>query len=124
MDNACPERRTRRSSNCAEALSLLLEAVRDRAELGSVALSDRTGILVAGAGSARECDELAAWAPIVLGARPGAKRDAKLCGVKVRGLEAYLCSSSLGDRPLAALAEAAEGCARILGVRRFEATAP
>jgi hypothetical protein len=124
MDNACPERRTRRSTNCAEALALLLEAVRERAKLGSVALSDRTGILVAGAGHARECDELAAWAPLVLGARAGVKRDAKLCGVKVRGLEAYLCSTATGERPLAALSEAAEGCARILGVRRFEATAP
>jgi hypothetical protein len=118
MDTACPERRTRRSTNCAEALSLLLEATRDRARLRSLALSDKTGILVAGAGPARECDELAAWAPIVLRKGSGSGR-AGMFGVKVRGLEAYLCTAEGGRRSLAALAEAAEGCARILGVQRL-----
>lgn len=117
MDTGSRERRKQRSSNCAEALSLLLEATRKRARLKSLALSDRTGILVAGAGPARECDELAAWAPIVLAAGEPAPDDA-VCGVKVRGLDAYLCANTTGGDQLATLREAAEGCARILGVAR------
>jgi hypothetical protein len=120
MEKASPERRVRRSMNCAEALSLLLEATRERARLQSLALSDKTGILVAGAGPARECDEIAAWAPIVLGTAESEAGSAGLFGVKVRGLEAYLCTKTGGKRSLKALSEAAEGCARILGVRRLE----
>jgi hypothetical protein len=120
MDPKSLERRQRRSDNCAEALALLLESTRERARLASVALSDRTGILVAGAGAARECDELAAWGPL-LGADGKPPRGAEgLCGVKVRGLEAYLCATSAGGNPLPALTEAAEGCARILGVGSAE----
>lgn len=96
----------------------MLEATRERARLRSLALSDKTGILVAGAGPARECDELAAWAPLVLAA-DGAGH-AGMFGVKVRGLEAYLCANASGRGSLAALREAAEGCARILGVRRLD----
>jgi hypothetical protein len=117
MDTGSRERRKQRSTNCAEALSLLLEATRERAQIQSLALSDRTGILVAGAGPARECDELAAWAPIVLAA--GAPMpDDRVSGVKVRGLDAYLCANTRGENQLEALLEAAEGCARILGVAR------
>ena len=128
MEKTSLERRQRRSSNCAEALVLLLESTRERAQLSSVALSDRTGILVAGAGPARDCDELAAWAPLLLDANLGANdapssASSALCGVKVRGLEAYLCAASAGGNPLSALTEAAEGCARILGVRQRETNA-
>jgi hypothetical protein len=77
--------------------------------------------LVAGAGPARECDELAAWAPLVLDARESAPQG--LCGVRVRGLDAYLCAAGAGGNPLSVLTEAAEGCARILGVRRVETNA-
>ncbi|MDQ2647207.1 MAG: hypothetical protein M3020_25610, partial [Myxococcota bacterium] len=94
-----------------------LEATRKRAQIQSLALSDRTGILVAGAGPARECDELAAWAPIVLAAGEPRPEDA-VCGVKVRGLDAYLCANTTGGAPIDILREAAEGCARILGVAR------
>jgi hypothetical protein len=121
MEKTSVERRKRRSSNCAEALALLLESTREQARLASVVLSDRTGILVAGAGPARDCDELAAWAPLVFGARESAPQG--LFGVRVRGLDAYLCAASAGGSPLSALTEAAEGCARILGVRRVETNA-
>jgi len=117
MDTKSRERRQQRSNDCAEALSLLLEATRKRARIQSLALSDRTGILVAGAGPARECDELAAWAPIVLAAGAPSPEDA-VCGVKVRGLDAYLCANTGGGLRIEVLHEAAEGCARILGVPR------
>jgi hypothetical protein len=95
----------------------LLEATRQRAQIQSLALSDRTGILVAGAGPARECDELAAWAPIVLAAGAPTSDDS-VWGVKVRGLDAYLCANTRGGIGIEVLREAAEGCARILGVAR------
>jgi hypothetical protein len=117
MDTGSRERRQQRSTNCAEALALLLEATRKRAQIQSLALSDRTGILVAGAGPARECDELAAWAPIVLAAGDPTPDDS-VCGVKVRGLDAYLCANTTGGVRIEVLREAAEGCARILGVAR------
>lgn len=120
MDDFRPERRQRRSSDCAEALALLLESTRERARLESLALSDRTGILVAGAGPAQDCDELAALAPLLGGAGSSLARGAGLCGVKVRGLDAYLCAASRGRSPRDVLVEAAEGCARILGVSGHE----
>jgi hypothetical protein len=121
MEKTSVERRKRRSSNCAEALALLLESTREQARLASLVLSDRTGILVAGAGPAHECDELAAWAPVLLSARESAPQG--LFGVRVRGLDAYLCAAGAGGSPLSLLSEAAEGCARILGVRRVETNA-
>ena len=121
MEKTSVERRKRRSTNCAEALALLLESTREQARLASVVLSDRTGILVAGAGPARECDELAAWAPLSHDARESAPPG--LCRVRVRGLDAYLCATSAGGNPLSVLTEAAEGCARILGIRPLETNA-
>ncbi len=47
-----PERRIRRSENSLEALHLFLEAVRERDELGAVAVATPDGLLVAGAGPA------------------------------------------------------------------------
>lgn len=111
------ERRKHRSANYADALVLLLESIRERANLRSVALSDRTGILVAGAGPAGECDELAAWAPLLTS--DDARAEGPF-GVKVQGLDAYLCAAGGDSHALSALSEAAEGCARILGVRALE----
>jgi hypothetical protein len=106
------ERRVRRSSNPTEALAWWLQACKNRTNLRNLALVDDLGTLVSGAGSANECDELAAWAPIVLthgtpeGARP-------LSGVKLPGFEAYLCTDSAGAQ--GELSDVAAGCARILG---------
>lgn len=48
------ERRKQRSANKDEALKLLMEAVRERSEVSSVALVDTRGFVVSGAGPDEE----------------------------------------------------------------------
>ncbi|MGC4092100.1 MAG: hypothetical protein QM756_30305 [Polyangiaceae bacterium] len=105
MKTEMAERRVRRSSNPSEALVCWLEAVRHRLSLRSVALADSLGMLVAGAGPARECDELAAWAPLSDSA------PFRMALARVPGFDAYVCAQS---DALEALATAAAGCSRIL----------
>jgi hypothetical protein len=52
------ERRTRRSRNEGEALRLLLEAVRERSEVTSIAIVDARGRVVSGAGPEDELEVL------------------------------------------------------------------
>ncbi|HEV8246166.1 MAG TPA: hypothetical protein VGP93_10380, partial [Polyangiaceae bacterium] len=59
------ERRKDRCQNTLGALTRLLESARRRAEAVALALSDGSGVLVAGAGAAQLCDELAAYAPLL-----------------------------------------------------------
>ncbi|MFZ5894184.1 MAG: hypothetical protein ACOY0T_24195 [Myxococcota bacterium] len=115
MNSDLPERRVRRSSNPSEALACWLEAVRRRLAVRSVALADSLGMLVAGAGPARECDELAAWAPLQLHADVGPEGPPfKLSLARVPGFDAYVCAENAA---LEALATAAAGCSRILAAR-------
>lgn len=114
MTRTAVERRVQRSANPADALASWLEASRQRGNLRSLALADRLGILVAGAGPARECDELAAWAPLVL--EGGSEEPAiELSGVKLPGFDAYVCTAGKLASDFDLLLETAEGCARILG---------
>jgi hypothetical protein len=118
MNPAIAERRVQRSSNPSEALVCWLEAVRRRLDLRSLALADSLGILVAGAGPARECDELAAWAPLRL-------RDVawpemppfELSLAPVPGFDAYVCAEGAAVANIEALESAAAGCSRILTAR-------
>lgn len=110
------ERRRQRSSNAEQALALWLEAARRRAELGSVALADSVGMLVAGAGPARECDELAAWAPILHRGEPGPV-SRSLAAAKVPGFDAFVCAEDPRTPARALLDELAAGCSRILSAR-------
>jgi hypothetical protein len=59
------ERRLHRSDDALSALTRLLEAARARAGLDALAVADTAGLLVAGAGAAQTCEELAAWAPVM-----------------------------------------------------------
>jgi hypothetical protein len=118
MNSQLPERRIQRSSNPQQALACWLEATRRRTNLSSVALADSLGMLVAGAGPARECDELAAWAPILLSGDGWPESPPfALSTAKVPGFEAYVCVEGTDeDRSRAAL-DAAAGCSRILCAR-------
>lgn len=119
MSTFSPERRVQRSSDPAEALSWWLEATRRKTNLRSVALADSLGMLVAGAGPASECDELAAWAPVVLeGDKWPGEPPFTLSGTKIPGFDAYVCAR--GDDAEGALraADAAAGCSRILRAPR------
>jgi hypothetical protein len=59
------ERRRDRTEETLAALTRLLEAARRRCGLEAVSVADPSGLLLAGAGPARLCEELAAWAPLV-----------------------------------------------------------
>lgn len=109
------ERRVRRSSDPAQALAWWLEANRLRSKLPNLALADDLGTLVSGAGAARECDELAAWAPIVLTGRAPVEGARKLSGMKLPGFDAYICTDAELDPHAEVLSDVAAGCVRILG---------
>src|SRR5207245_2621333 len=57
-----PERRVCRSSDPLEALGIVLEASRRTCGPLALALADSSGLLIAGAGPARACEDLAACA--------------------------------------------------------------
>lgn len=108
------ERRVQRSENPADALTNWLEASRVRAALESLVLADNLGILVSGSGPEEECDELAAWAPIVL--QPSTRPEGiRLSGVKLPGFDAYLVTAAEPGQHAEVLHEVAQGCCRILG---------
>ena len=96
------ERRRRRSERKDEALRLLLEAVRDRSDITSIAVVDERGLLVAGEGPERELLVLGAVAaPAAAG-----EFDADLA-------EQTMYLAALGKR-VSRMPEAALGVARIL----------
>jgi hypothetical protein len=112
------ERRVQRSNDPQEALACWLEAIRQRSQLRSVVLSDALGILVAGAGLARECDELAAWAPLALAANDWPEKPPfELALAAVPGFDAYVCAQASQGSAASELADAALGCSRILSAR-------
>jgi hypothetical protein len=116
MKAPLPERRVQRSSNPQEALACWLEATRRRTNLRSLALADELGILVAGAGPARECDELAAWAGVLRegGADWPERPPFELSAAKVPGFDAYVCLEGADEALNDVALDAAAGCSRIL----------
>jgi hypothetical protein len=116
------ERRRHRTEDTLLALSRLLEAARQRNGLDALAVTDSTGLLLAGAGASRLCDELAAWAPVV--ARGAANDTVPTCldvfegrtrlqRLRVDGVEIVV--ASLGKAPAEDSLEAVSaGCRRIL----------
>jgi hypothetical protein len=115
MNSPLPERRVHRSSNPQIALACWLEATRRRTNLSSLALADTLGILVAGAGPARECDELAAWAGVLSHGSDWPERPPfEFSAVKVPGFDAYVCVEGADDARNGVALDAAAGCSRIL----------
>jgi hypothetical protein len=117
------ERRKDRCETTLGALTRLLEAARRRSDLDAVALCDRAGFLVAGAGAARLCDELAAYAPMLAAGETPAndtlpsslmarERKFRVQRLSIDGIEVLLCESGAQSSDFTALAE---GCQRILG---------
>lgn len=103
------ERRQHGRKDVLVDLSRWLEAARRRHGMQAMAVADASGCLVAGAGLAPECLDLAAYAP--LGGVPGCPRPLALGS----GL-AFLCASR-GTVPLTQWTEIHRGCERILGLR-------
>lgn len=112
------ERRRQRSERKDEALRLLLESVRDRSEITSIAVVDEQGLLVAGEGPERELLVLGAVAaPAAEGAFDAACEritvgaDVVACPVELAPQTMYL--AALGKQ-VSRMPDAALGVARIL----------
>jgi hypothetical protein len=121
------ERRRDRTEEALSALSRLLDAARKRSGIEALAVAEPGGVLLAGAGPARLCDEMAAFAP--LAARTPAndalpsrldvlERRALVRRLAVDGLELIVCGLGEGESTRRELGSVAEGCARILGTER------
>ncbi len=125
LEDAADRRRDRTDSPLI-ALSRCFESARRRAGLGALVLADVSGLVIAGAGPAAMCDELAA-----IGAanwdRPAndtvpcrldvLTRSLEVRRLRIDGIEVLLCTE--GDsEDMEPLAEAVAGCQRILGRRR------
>ena len=115
-----PDRRHARSENTLLALTRLLESARRSAELEAVAIGDAAGLLVAGAGAAELCDELAAIAPLGHPADndtlptwlDALRRQTEVRRLAVDGLEVLI--SGRGGNLGLVLNDVAAGCTRIL----------
>lgn len=119
------ERRRRRSEDPITALHYQLSAARTAGQLDALVLVDDRGCLVAGAGAWPVCEELSAYAPLLLDpgvvaqVAVGTRIAALSSQVEVRalpldGTEAVLACRGGGERRDAALERAAAGCRRIL----------
>ena len=117
------ERRHDRTTEALNALVRLLEAARKRSGLEALAVAEHAGVLLAGAGPARLCDEMAAWAPLV--EAPVAndavptrldvfERRALVQRLAVDGVEIVVCGVGDAEKTRRELDTVAAGCTRIL----------
>ncbi len=124
MDDATlipAERRQDRSENALEALTRLVEASRRRSGVQAVAVADRMGLLLAGAGAHRLCEELAALAPLreadndtVPSCLDSFEAGMRLRRLTVDGIQIVVSFSGSGADTASELSAVAAGCARIL----------
>ncbi|HEY8079684.1 MAG TPA: hypothetical protein VIF62_36390 [Labilithrix sp.] len=115
------ERRRHRSTHTGEALRMLLEAVRGRSEISSIAVVDARGLVVSGSGTLRELAILGTIAaPAAEGfLSPSYERLTDGTDIMARAVETptgtmYL--AALGQR-VSRMVEAARGVERILALR-------
>jgi hypothetical protein len=117
------ERRQDRTTEALSALVRLLEAARRRSGLEALAVTENAGVLLAGAGPARLCDEMAAWAPLVKApvendAIPTRldifERRALVQRLAVDGVEIVVCGVGDSEKTRRELDSVAAGCSRIL----------
>jgi len=121
--DASADRRLHRTEDTLQALNRLVEASRRRSGADAVAVADRTGLLLAGAGAHRLCEELAAFAPLMahgadndtvpscLDSFEGRMRLRRLC---IDGVQVVVTFSGPGADSPAELDAVSQGCARIL----------
>jgi hypothetical protein len=120
MPTRYTERRRHRSDQHDTALRFQLENTMERGRLSALALSDRTGILLAWAGEAALCKELGAMAPVVANGWstewPGdiSCDDVAVRTIECYGEQLYLASLGGGVARDALLAHSARGIQRIL----------
>ncbi len=118
-----PDRRSTRSDDPLVALGRLLDGVRRHSGIEALAVADPTGLLIAGAGAFRACEELAATAPFADGAAANdtvpsridiISRDTEVRSLTIDGVEVFLVAR---DPAGSGLDAAESGCRRILGKR-------
>ena len=120
MTHRYTERRRKRSDQHDTALRFQLENTMQRGRLSALALSDRTGILLAWAGEDALCKELGAMAPVVANGWstdwPGGLScdDVAVRTIDCYGEQLYLASLGGGVARDALLAHSARGIQRIL----------
>lgn len=121
MQTSPRERRARRSAHHHTALRYQLESTLKRGRMAALALSDRSGILLAWAGEDALCHEVGAVAPMVAHGWPpeladdGVKsEDVSVRSIECFGEQLYLCSVGGGVARDALLAHSAKGIERIL----------
>jgi hypothetical protein len=117
--NAMIDRRERRSPQHSVALRYQLESTLKRGRMAALALTDRTGLLLAWAGEDSVCQELGAVAPMVLHGWPAELERIPRDDVSVRAIECfgeqlYLASLGGGIARDALLSHSARGIHRIL----------
>jgi hypothetical protein len=122
------DRRRKRSGDPLVALHYQLAHARHEGRLEAIVVADDSGVVVAGAGSWAVCEELAAYAPLLVqgvwkepGLVGGASRVAELGEqvdvqpVVVDGQTVLLCAQRTEGRPRAeSMQRTAQGVARIL----------
>ena len=123
---AATDRRRDRTTEALSALTRLLEAARKRSGLEALAVAEPGGVLLAGAGPAKLCDEMAAWAPLA-GSPPANdavpsrldvfERRALVQRLAVDGVELIVCGVGDGEKTRRELGAVAAGCTRILAPR-------
>jgi len=112
------DRRARRSVDPLVALHYQLSATRRDGVLDTVVVADGSGVVVAGAGSWAACEELAAFAPLMLRGDVGLER-VTVQDVDIDGERVLLCARAREGSPNPqvrdeALSRAALGVSRIL----------
>jgi hypothetical protein len=123
--SAREERRGQRSDDVTTALSYQLAWTRGEAGLEALVLVDDQGCVIARAGAPLTCEELAAYAPLLV--KPNAEsksafdaelaalaREVRVDKVAVDGAEALLCSRGGNAMSASLLVRAIAGCQRIL----------
>jgi hypothetical protein len=118
------DRRRDRTTEALTALTRLLDAARKRSGIEALAVAEDGGVLLAGAGPAKLCDEIAAWAPLAVklpanDAVPSRldvfERRALVQRLRIDGVEIIVCGVGDGEKTRRELRTVAAGCSRILG---------
>jgi hypothetical protein len=125
--NPTPERRRQRSQDPLVALHYQLAHARSEGKLEAIVVADDSGVVVAGAGAWAACEELAAYAPILIqggwrepGLGPASRvlevgDQVDVQPVGVGGQTVLLCArGSKRSATAEAMKQAAAGVARIL----------
>lgn len=104
MNPNMEDRRRRRSSDPLVALHYQLSSTKTRGDLDAIVVADPSGVVVAGAGSWPVCEELAAYAPLLLDGAwasvndpvssrmESLRREIDVRAVSIGGQEVLLCT--------------------------------